>query len=172
MKAIYHFVNWKQQNIKHKILPRKILATRSFGKVKRVRNGIARVRRPENPSSSFSHAGARGWIWSGEWGKSLEMALEGTILFLDSPSSSVRLEISRLGFGPTTSIMHPELLNHPILISRTVCRAYPHDIHVLFFHVAVQLAIFLARWWIKRDDVSVVSIIWRSLNTCWSTAKH
>lgn len=96
MEAIYHFVNWKQQNIKHKTLSRKILATRSFGKVKRVRNGTARVRRPENPSSSFSYVGTREWAWSGEWGKSFEMALEGNALFLDSPSSSARNLETRL----------------------------------------------------------------------------
>lgn len=128
---------------------------------------IARVRRPENRSSLTFVRGAREGL---EWRMKKE-ARRGRDrgLFLDPPSSSAarNLETRLRTNREYPRGAHPESLNHPILISRTVRRAYPT--YPLPRNASVHLAIFLARWWIKREDEFVLFVIWRLLNTHWST---
>jgi len=107
----------------------------------------------------------RGW-------RSKLVDVEGIDLFLDLPSSSVARNLeARL--WTSHGYEHPEPLNHPILISRTVRRTYPT--YIPSFHVPGCPAIFLARWWIKREYESVVSVIWirigqsRSITYNWIT---
>lgn len=110
-------------------------------------------------------------IRTGGWRSKL-VNVEGIDLFLDPPSSSVARNLeARL--WTSHGYVHPEPLNHPILISRTVRRAYPT--YIPSFHAPGCPAIFLARWWIKREYESVVSVIWirvgqsRSITYNWIT---
>lgn len=87
--------------------------------------------------------------------------MEGINLFLDPLSSSAAWNLeARTNRG----YAHPEPLNHLILISRTVRRAY--STYISFFYAGLSSSPY---FWIKREYESVVSVIWCFLNTRWST---
>jgi len=83
---------------------------------------LARVRRPENRSSWSSHAGERN---PDRRMKKQAVDVEGIDLFLDPTIVLGRSESRGSALDQPRVRAHPEPLNHPILISRTVRRTYP-----------------------------------------------
>lgn len=126
---------------------------------------IAWVRRPENRSSWLSRETREGleWRMKKEARRGRDRSFSGSAIVLGrSESRGSAADQPRVP-------AHPESLNHPILISRTVAliRHTPSA-----RNASVYLAIFLARWWIKHEDEFVVFVIWRLLTTCWSTVEN
>lgn len=163
---------WKRGNHPHKVTP-----CASSAKISISWQGVNIPWPRPNESREFvdrkiapvwlSCAG-REKAWNGGWRKKPDVEGIGVFFWTPPSSSAARNLETRLRTNreyPRGA--HPESLNHPILISRTVRRAYPT--YPLPRNASVHLAIFLARWWIKREDEFVLFVIWRLLNTHWST---